>query len=898
MKVKPVPDSLPPSDNESGRGARHSRIRREIFIAAIVWASTTIIVFGYPWREVGYDIMHWAKAKGYTRFTSVDFQNVLLAISHNLTRSTASLPTLAIDIKFKHLEKLRRKRAEALAQRHLTSARNDYVPAKIHMNGREIRVSVRLKGDRIDHLKGSKWSLRVKVKGDDHIFGMRRFSLQNPMVRDFQSESLFFESLRMAGLIAPRYRFVDVKLNGEGIGIMATEEHFSKELLAMHGRREGVIMRFDESLFWDAIFRKVDRYEAKFDDFKFATIDSFRSSKIRKSKQLAKNYATSVGLLRGFAAGKLQASDVFEPELLGRFIALADLWGAKHALFWTNLRFYLSPISLKHEIIGYDADLQQRANWPTSISRISPIFDRALEDPRVFDAYVSNLRRFGQEIINGDLIAKLRDIDNKRIKELAREFYLISPYPFDELRSRARYLLALTKDELRVKPIKPEDYPILAHAYLVEDNGKQYLELVNATSYDVEVRSIYWSSEDRSKHIDFEPERDIRFPIKLSPNSSATNPVRIPYQPPVNGKQVVLHIDTAFRFLNHVRDSTAIRYHAALDRPPLQTESIAAQAKRHRFLHVDATTKTLRVRLGVWSVKGSIHVPRGFALSVSAGATLRFAKNEGIVAFGPVHLHGTLRQPVILEGRADSGKDPSWNGIVVIDAKKASVWSHATIRNTHAVSRPDWELTGGVTFYRSDVRMTGCRFDGSTAEDALNIVNSKFTLTDVVIENTLSDGLDADFATGEVNNGLFRNIGGAGGGDALDVSGSRVAVNGTEFRNISDKALSVGERSAITAGNIVIANAATGAASKDGSRLDITGADISTASIAGLMAYIKKPEYGPASIVARDTLFRGNERDAWAQTGNTITIDNRAVTPQSIDVERLYETAMKPARKR
>jgi len=32
---------------------------------------------------------------------------------------------------------------------------------------------------------------------------------------------------------------------------MAFEEHFSKELLESQGRREGVIVKFDESLFWD-----------------------------------------------------------------------------------------------------------------------------------------------------------------------------------------------------------------------------------------------------------------------------------------------------------------------------------------------------------------------------------------------------------------------------------------------------------------------------------------------------------------------------------------------------------------------------------------------------------------------------------------------------------------------
>ena len=68
--------------------------------------------------------------------------------------------------------------------------------------------------------------------------------------------------------------------------------------------------------------------------------------------------------------------------------------------------------------------------------------------------------------------------------------------------------------------------------------------------------------------------------------------------------------------------------------------------------------------------------------------------------------------------------------------------------------------------------------------------------------------------------------------------------------------------------------------------------------IAGLMAYIKKQEYGPAKIVANQTRFRDNNRNAWAQTKSTITVDDNPTPAQNIDVDRLYETAMKPARKR
>jgi hypothetical protein len=158
---------------------------------------------------------------------------------------SATLPEILIDIKFKHIRKLQQKRDEALTRGLLINGPNDFVPASIRHGGRTTKVKVRLKGDLPDHLEGSKWSFRIHVKGKEHIFGMRRFSIQNPQVRGFQGEVLFKETLRHVGVLAPRYFFVNVTLNGNSIGVMAVEEHFSKELLESNQRREGVIVSYD-----------------------------------------------------------------------------------------------------------------------------------------------------------------------------------------------------------------------------------------------------------------------------------------------------------------------------------------------------------------------------------------------------------------------------------------------------------------------------------------------------------------------------------------------------------------------------------------------------------------------------------------------------------------------------
>ena len=69
-----------------------------------------------------------------------------------------------------------------------------------------------------------------------------------------------------------------------------------------------------------------------------------------------------------------------------------------------------------------------------------------------------------------------------------------------------------------------------------------------------------------------------------------------------------------------------------------------------------------------------------------------------------------------------------------------------------------------------------------------------------------------------------------------------------------DKAISVGERSRLYAKNINISDSYVGVASKDFSSVVIQNLEIKNVPYC-LAAYQKKPEYGPASIVAEDSIL-------------------------------------------
>jgi hypothetical protein len=216
------------------------------------------------------------------------------------------------------------------------------------------------------------------------------------------------------------------------------------------------------------------------------------------------------------------------------------------------------------------------------------------------------------------------------------------------------------------------------------------------------------------------------------------------------------------------------------------------------------------------------------------------------------------------------------------------------IFDTTGVSKDGWALSGGVNFYESDIEMDHVVFSGNKSEDALNVVRSKFDLKNITIKNTTSDAFDSDFSTGLVKNGIFKNIGSLGGGDGIDASGSEIVVTKSNFNNIFDKALSVGEESQVKISDVNIENVSIGVASKDGSKVTLSGTTFSGIKKAGLMAYIKKTEYGPAEIVAESLVFNSTDKKFITQKGNRVVIDGVEAPTNDLDVKSLYSTEVKP----
>ena len=105
---------------------------------------------------------------------------------------------------------------------------------------------------------------------------------------------------------------------------------------------------------------------------------------------------------------------------------------------------------------------------------------------------------------------------------------------------------------------------------------------------------------------------------------------------------------------------------------------------------------------------------------------------------------------------------------------------------------------------------------------------------------------------------------------------------------VKDKAVSVGEKSIVSASNLFIEKSGIGLASKDSSSVTLDASHFSKIYRAALMAYIKKQEYGPSRIIATNISFEDDSMRAKVQPSNQIQLNGKEIISEEIDIKGLY----------
>lgn len=822
------------------------------------------------------------------KISGVMDENIKIPLNYIIGQSS-NPNKIYLDISFTDYEKIRMKREEALKMGQLITDSEDYVPAVLKYNNENIKIKLRLKGDFLDHLSGNKWSFRIKVEENDKTLkGMTVFSIQDPKTRQGLNEFIHFQSLKNEGVIAPRYEFIQVYINGENKGIYALEEHFQTELIENNGARAGVILKFNEDPSWGESFQKENYFSStlaldQFRDEKFnwwfygADIDSFENEKIFEDPVLSAQFEKAKNLLNLFREGKIETHEAFDTSKLAKYFALEALNGCGHGSRWPNIRFYYNPVISKLEPIGYDGDC-----WKSSdvvIDKFQLAKEDSVEnyylffnDPVFLKEYMRELERVSSEGYVDNLFSKI----NEEVKRNLNIIHKDNPvYHF----SYSRYYSNQKKIQDKLFPIKT----VNAYFYKAEPSkGTILIHAGNLENMPVQLLNVVFNGTDSFEAVD---KYAVLYPRRTT---DTVNYTLFEFQIPsgfswerLNENKLVLNYQMFG--LDEIRNVTVSPW-PYCDIGSVQEDAVRKKVDINSFnlIRIDESSMSVYFKEGSWGLNESLVIPPGYIVYAGKNTTIDLTNGAMILSYSPIEFIGNAKFPILIYSSDGLGQ-----GLTVLKAKVKMdyvIFSNLTYPLTE-----EWQLMGGVNIYESEVLLNHVTFEKSNSEDGLNIIRSRFTIENSKFQNSASDCFDSDFSTGTVENSSFLNC----GNDGIDFGGSTGNVSNVFIYNAGDKAISSGEKSNIMIKNLIVDGTATrkigiAVSSKDSSVIFIENAVISGAKY-GVAVYQKKPEFGPATVDIKNISMTNIEEEYLIEENSAAKIDDISLIGHEIGVyEKLY----------
>lgn len=776
----------------------------------------------------------------------------------------------------------------------ITKEAKKYVDAFIIEDGDSIPIQMRLKGDWADHLSYGKVSFRIKVLGNNSFNGLKSFSIQHPYTRNFLHEYFFHSLLDQEQFLTTTFDMIPVTINGDMRGVYALEEHFDKQLVESRQRREGPILKMDEQAMWASfVYSKQMKIPNKFSFYDASFISVFKKKRTIKSSNLLSQFVEGSKLLNLFKNHTSHPENVFEIREIAQLYALLELGGIEHGFAWHNRRFYYNPVTCKLEQIGFDLLPANPQHEHKSLFLISKLEQGANKPEECLDKYLLLNKEFRKEYQKSLIVYSDSLFLNKKFEALdsilnANEKLLAieeENYSFDRdfyynraisMRSNIELLDSLWDKYMVVEASKDQfvtknkGIPYQDSIFLKEVSINAYLDksiegeyLLTMTNYHLnEVEISGWYNKGSKKPNSFKE------PIILAGFIDGI----------ASTKQVVLtKKPSKIDFIaSNCPDSVFSKKVFKWPKPDGETSRMElAKTFKRKSNFYTIKEDQLIFKKGSYNIDELLYIPSDYHVRILAGTNINFIEGGGLIVNNSFTAKGSKNSKIKF-----FSSDKNNHGITILQGSEVFM-SYVSTENLDALHYKNWKLTGAVTIYETETSLFNCSIDSNLCEDALNIIRSNFTIQDLAVSNTLSDGFDADFCTGSISNSTFRNT----GNDCVDFSGSEVTLSYIEILNSGDKGISGGERSILTVDHININKAIVGIAAKDDTK--INGSDVQISQVEySLAAFKKKPEYDVATI----KLFKlESSFENLIDMGSIICVDGNCETGTTfLDIESMY----------
>ena len=776
---------------------------------------------------------------------------------------------LDIIIKFIDYREIINDQQRAITQTILTDPTE--VKGKVVYDNKAYKADIRLKGDLRDHWRSSiRMSFRVSLKTKGTVKDFRSFSIQKPKARQYPSDQVYQSLIIENGGLATTHNFIHLFVNGEDWGIMNIEEHMSKELLEKQRRKESLIFKLGDDQKWaytdqNGLRDENVRFEDKpyhegyrLSDPKFY-ITAYKSNKYLKEEQNRNYYSYVMNQM-------YDNNDIFDTNAFTKNYLMAKVWGANHTLDLTNSRFYFNPYTLMLEPISMD----QGAFVALDSTKITSINDY-FKDINTYYSGLSSRKDFKQNFAKNfnSVMSTTNKIDN--IYSSYKNYFPINrPIDVSIIHENRKLLDKLYIEEKSLDipasqsrslhnttPTQEQSNMVPSHTFIQHYiDGK--IRIHNLLPVPIKLIGIYHNDKRISVDITEIPSYKEKKFIDINSSIIGINDHTFRVTTELMGKQQssVNNFSLNSNVISPFKENI-----------PIEAEKFI-QLKNGKYYFLP----------GIWEINEAIVLNK--PVIIQEGTKLLFSENAFLLIKGALQATGSENNKIIF---APKEVNANWGGIYVRLAEERSLLRYVDIIGTNEFNSEILKLTGGVTFYKSDVSIENTEFSHNNSEDALNIVESDFIISHSRFHHSPSDALDSDFSTGLVFSSEFQDI----EGDALDYSGSVVIMKDLYISNIKDKGVSGGEGSELTVKNSFMENVNIGIASKDGSHVIVSDLEIINPIQFALMSYLKKSFWGKASLKATNLTIP--ENSYLSQAGSQLIIDDVIMKNEELDVKSLYQ---------
>lgn len=827
------------------------------FFASILIASSLVLLFFNTafWENKKTEIFERIHLNGVYNYKYIP-QIIYLV----LTNLTSKIETININISQKNKLILEKNRNDKILNNDV-----NFVSAKAKLtdeSGRNYSTDIRLKGDRPIHFKSFiNSSYRLNLDKDNFYDGMKSFSIQKPRIRNYINEWIFHELSEELGLVKLKYNFVNLKINGEKIGLYAIEEGFSNNLIERNSRRAGPIFGLHEDFTYNSFEEaKLDPYQKNYWS-RPENIDLFTAAKNK---------------LLDFQKKNKPINEILDIKKWADYLAICDLLYTHHGYAAKSVKFYYNPISGLIEPIPFDGHKMPGYNYSKVIDKVynkRTVYDRTFLPNKWFvNFFFTNENKFNdlfykeylkslEKITNKDYLDNFFKKRKKFIRRINAKIYLDSfvlDYPTTRADGIGIYYFDLNEIYNRAEFLKLRFLPIL-NDFFIEDKGN-YISVINHEYINqrLKITSLKCKgiSEENSESKEFPinyfvkyGEMKIEKPISKDPSKELIC-TSLNFTDQLNYKIYSKDIELGFKSKNIIID------------------------KKDFLKYFVKKEKDLYLKNNITIIDKNLHIPASYRLIITAGQHIKLIKNAFIFSESSIIAKGDEKNKILI-----SGEKNDYGGGVIIKNSDKNVLSFVDFKYLKGLDfyhseepnfNPNYKIYGSINFYNSSVQIDNVYFSEIMSEDALNIMNSNFEIKNSLYENIDSDAIDIDFGKGIIKDSNFNNI----LNDAIDLSGSDIVLDNIKTNNVGDKSISSGENSKSIVKNIKIYNSFIGIANKDGSILEIDNIEIDNVVIP-FAAYIKKPSYKDSLMNINNVKILNTKIQYLISNNQTLIIDKK-----------------------